>query len=432
MAIIFMVTAPAYALSIDAVRFGIHPDKTRLVVEMDQISDFRAFTLDNPHRIVVDLPTYVWNAGTINKPKGSNVIDLRTGLIDQSTSRFVIDLNTPISIQSAFSLPSSGNKPARLVIDFQTITPSEVTAAKKKRFGKLEANNGGDPSYPTNTNFNAKVIKHSTPNTNNQTPDTPSIVVPARKPPILTSNANINNATINSPLRKPHIVIDAGHGGQDPGAVSSNKVYEKRVTLAAAQALKSQLEATGRYKVSLTRDNDRFIKLHSRIQIARKRKADMFISLHADSIGDRNVRGASIYTLSNKSSDAQTAKLAKRENRADLIAGVDLTHEDKEVSDILIDLAMRDTMNQSKFFANTVVGTLPKHGIKILNKPHRYAGFAVLKAPDIPSVLIEMGFMSNRQDVTLLSSSNYRRKMASALVDSIDHYFQKVQQNQAQ
>jgi N-acetylmuramoyl-L-alanine amidase len=427
-----MITAPAYALSIDAVRFGIHPDKTRLVVEMDQISDFRAFTLDNPHRIVVDLPTYAWNAGNINKPKGSNVVDLRTGMLDQSTSRFVIDLSTPVNIQSAFVLPPSGNKPARLVIDFQTISPAEVTTAKQKRFGKLQTNNIETASPQTNTNFNVRVVKHSTPNTNNQTPDTASMVVPARKPKILTSSANINNTVIKSPRKKPHIVIDAGHGGQDPGAVSNSKVYEKRVTLAAAQALKQQLESTGRYTVSLTRDNDHYIKLYNRIKIARKREADMFISLHADSIGDKNVRGASIYTLSNKSSDAQTAKLAARENRADLIAGVDLTHEDKEVSDILIDLAMRDTMNQSKFFANTVVATLPKHGIKVLNKPHRYAGFAVLKAPDIPSVLIEMGFMSNEQDVRLLSSNNYRRKMASALVDSIDRYFQKVLKNQNQ
>lgn len=429
-----MVTIPAYALSVDAVRFGIHPDKTRLVIEMDQVSEFRAFTLDNPHRLVVDLPAYSWNAGTVKKLTGSNIQDLRTGILDQTTSRFVIDFKNPIGIQSAFVLPPAQNKPARLVIDFQVIKIADIAQEKKKRFGTLKNTQAENVTPPNNTNFNAKIIQHhaSPPNeavTTNKAAS--SIIIPPRKPTILTSSANINNAVIKSPLKKPLIVIDAGHGGQDPGAVSPNNLYEKRVTLAAAKILKEQLEATGRYKVFLTRENDRFIKLQQRVNIARRKNADMFISLHADSIGDKNVRGASIYTLSNKSSDAQTAKLAKRENRADLIAGVDLTHEDKEVSDILIDLAMRDTMNQSKFFANTVAETLPKHGIKILRRPHRYAGFAVLKAPDTPSVLIEMGFMSNNQDVALLSSSNYRRKMASALVDSIDRYFEKVQKNQS-
>lgn len=430
-----MIAAPAHALSIDAVRFGKHPDKIRLVIELNKTTDFRAFTLDSPNRLVVDLPTYTWNAGNINKPKGSNINDLRTGMLDQSTSRLVVDLNTPIAIQSAFTLPASNKAPFRLVIDFNAIAPAQIAAAKKKRFGNLSSTAIAQHIPPSpKTNFNAKIVHQSTSNiaSFDTRPQTSSIVTPGRKPIILNSSANINNATIRSPLKKPLIVIDAGHGGQDPGAISSNKVYEKRVTLAAAQALKKQLEATGRYKVSLTRSNDRFIKLHQRVNIARKRKADMFISLHADSIGDKNVRGASIYTLSNKSSDKQTAKLAARENRADLIAGVDLTHEDKEVANILIDLAMRDTMNQSKFFANTIAATLPKHGVRVLKKPHRYAGFAVLKAPDIPSVLIEMGFMSNKQDVTLLSSNNYRRKMASALANSIDVYFQKIQKNHEQ
>lgn len=423
---ILTIANSSWALSVDSVRFGIHPDKTRLVIELDQNSDFKAFVLNNPDRLVIDLPTYNWNAGNIKKPKKSPITDLRTGALNKDISRLVVDLNSPIQIKSAFTLPPSENNKFRLVIDFQKINKSASNTETKRQFGKLDYKKT-TTEKPT-TNFNAKVVRHDKTSNYNVRSNNSSIVIPKIKPDLTTNSA----ASAAPFLKKPYIVIDAGHGGQDPGAISKNKVYEKRVTLAAAQELKKQLESSGRYKVSLTRDNDRYIKLYKRVAIARKRGADMFISLHADSIGDKNVRGASIYTLSNKSSDAQTAKLAAKENRSDLIAGVDLTHEDKEVANILIDLAMRDTMNQSKFFANIVVSTLPKHNIRILRKPHRYAGFAVLKAPDIPSVLIEMGFMSNKQDVSLLSSSSYRRKMASALVNSIDKYFQKIRENHAQ
>lgn len=226
---------------------------------------------------------------------------------------------------------------------------------------------------------------------------------------------------------KPMIVIDPGHGGDDPGAIGANGAKEKTVTLAAAKELKEKLEKSGRYRVHLTRSGDKFIKLQDRVKIGRNQGADLFISLHADSIDKPGVSGASIYTLSNTASDAQTAKLAARENRADLIAGVDLSHEDKEVANILIDLAMRDTMNQSKFFANTVVKQ--GQGIELLDKPHRYAGFAVLKAPDIPSVLIEMGFMSNKREVSQLSSPAYRAKIVNAVSGGIDAYFAKIQKN---
>jgi N-acetylmuramoyl-L-alanine amidase len=207
-------------------------------------------------------------------------------------------------------------------------------------------------------------------------------------------------------------------------------VFEKNVTLAMARELKRQLEETRAYRVHLTRDSDIYLKLHERVDIARARKADLFISLHADSVNRANIRGASVYTLSEKASDQQTALLADRENRADLIAGVDLSGEDKQVAGILVDLAMRDTMNQSSFFANTLVSDLRRSGVSILEKPHRHAGFAVLKAPDIPSVLIEMGFLSNRSEAGKLSDAAYRSRFAHALVGGIGAYFDQVRRNQ--
>lgn len=416
------------ALSVDAVRFGIHPDKSRLVVELDQDTEFRVFVLDNPYRLVVDLPRYIWNAGNVDRPPRSNVIDLRTGTLNPSISRLVVDLKEPIAIRSAFTLPPNQTNPVRLVVDFLKVTPEENSKAKEKFFGTL--NTEEKPTQQiTRSNFNVRKIPTDeneilpkATKTPNQTEN--NIIVPNRKP-----NQEVTSNSIK-PIVKSHIVIDAGHGGQDPGAIGRGGAREKDITLKAAREFKKTLEQTGRYKVSLTRNNDRFIKLHQRVNIARKYKADLFISLHADSLRDPSVRGASIYTLSNKASDAQTARLAARENKADLIGGVDLSHEDKEVANILIDLVRRDTMNQSKFFANKFVSYLPQNGVKALRRPHRYAGFAVLKAPDTPSVLLEMGFMSNRADMSLLQQPSYRQKLGNALLQSIDAYFEKVRKNQ--
>jgi len=440
-AISLLCAAPAKALSITEIRFGEQASQTRMVIELDSPSDFSAFMLNDPFRLVVDLPRYHWQAGTITKPKSGLIKDVRTGTLNPAMSRLVVDLSKPAGIISAFTLPPNDTSPNRLVIDFKPILASDIDVTLKKRFGKLTQStadkllvSGADsaPKIQKATKVNAPQTTHNLKLAAPTKTQQGQIPEPKHKPNFTALPKVIQSATPSapvpkSPLRKPHIVIDAGHGGQDPGAIGLGNVYEKRITLAAAKELKRQLEDTGRYTVSLTRDNDRFIKLHERIKIARKKDADMFLSLHADSIADKNVRGFSIYTLSNKASDRQTAKLARRENRADLIAGVDLTHEDKEVSDILIDLAMRDTMNQSKFFANLVVDTLPQKGIKVLGRPHRYAGFAVLKAPDIPSVLVELGFMSNKEDVRLLNTSRYRKKLASALVYSINSYFDKTQ-----
>ncbi len=399
-------------LGIDSVRFGVHSDKTRMVIDLSEPSEFRSFMLpaidDKPYRIVIDLPNFNINTANIVKPKTGDVLEVRSGNLTPEISRLVVDLKNPSYILNAFQLPSGAGKPDRLVIDFKTTSINNFKETHKKVFGNLNEKN-----IPKTLTAVPKAT------------DSVKTIKPQIKP-------SKNVATTKTPLYKPLIVIDAGHGGKDSGAVGANKTYEKHITLAAAKELKKTLEATGKYRVSLTRSSDKFIKLRNRVNYGRSKEGDLFVSLHADSINNPKVRGASIYTLSNKASDAQTARLAARENRVDLIAGVDLSHEDKEVSDILIDLAMRDTMNQSKFFANIVVKNMKERGITMLNRPHRYAGFAVLKAPDIPSVLIEMGFMSNRNEVRMLSSDNYRRKIALSVTESVDAYFTKVRKNENQ
>ena len=236
------------------------------------------------------------------------------------------------------------------------------------------------------------------------------------------------------PNRKPRargdrriIVIDPGHGGVDPGAIGRSGVLEKDITLRTARTLKRRLERSGRYRVVLTRDRDVFIRLRDRIAVARRHDADLFVSLHADSIRRAGIRGLSVYTLSEKASDKEAAELADNENKADLIAGIDLSAETPEVTDILIDLAQRETMNESVRFAAELVQEL-RRVTKLLRKTHRFAGFAVLKAPDIPSVLIEMGFLSNRQDERALRQEGYRARIADSVAQAIDRYFERIEQ----
>ncbi len=414
------------SFSVNSVRIGSHPEKTRIVIDISRPTDFRAFMLQGPPRLVVDLPSFDWRAGNPKGDLGNLIGTVRQGILQPGISRIVIDLHKQATLQSAFVLPAGPNISDRVVIDVAP-APAGWTAAQERMFGKLNSsaprlqldpitNNSQTPPSPKNESGFLKAP-----------PQKPGSIQEAAPPAVNDAPPPVIKSTGKGP--KPMIVIDAGHGGNDPGAKGANGTHEKTVTLAAAKELKDRLESTGRYRVHLTRSTDKFIKLQDRVLIGRKQGADLFISLHADSIDKPSVSGASIYTLSNTASDAQTAKLAARENQADLIAGVDLSHEDKQVANILIDLAMRDTMNQSKFFANTVVKQAQRQGIRLLEKPHRFAGFAVLKAPDVPSVLIEMGFMSNRKEVDQLSSPAYRKKIVSAVADGIDGYFAKVQKN---
>ena len=223
------------------------------------------------------------------------------------------------------------------------------------------------------------------------------------------------------------VAIDAGHGGIDPGALGASGTYEKHVTLAMAKELAEALEKSGRYKPVLVRDRDVFIRLRDRIAIARGAGADLFVSLHADAIDDPRVRGLSVYTLSEKASDKEAEMLADRENKADLIAGVNLSGETPEVTNILIDLAQRETMNESARFAGRLVKNLNQE-TKLLRNSHRFAGFAVLKAADVPSVLVELGFMSNPQDEAGLKTKAYRTQMVRAIVQSVDDYFLGTEQ----
>ncbi len=218
------------------------------------------------------------------------------------------------------------------------------------------------------------------------------------------------------------IIIDPGHGGKDSGAVGIFKNLEKDITLKVGLLLKKKFEKQTNFKVILTREKDFFLKLRSRTKIAKKNNADIFISLHADYNRNSRARGISLYTLSEKASDKEAAALARRENRSDLIDGIDLTEETSEVTSILLDLTKRDTLNQSSLLVKFLIKSF-KNDLNLLQRTHRSAGFAVLKSLNIPSVLLEMGYLSNKKDSKLLMNNEYQNKLTDKIVKAVINYF---------
>ena len=359
------------------VRTGEHVAMTRFVLDLSEPVDYHIFTLPDPYRVVIDLPEIDWRVPPrVGGPVGL-IRGLRYGLFTAGVSRVVLDVAQPVEIYRAFLLSPQGNHPYRFVLDLRPVDDETF----------LET---------------ARLV----------TPPSP-----ARRPPPPVAKPG------RHPDGKPVVAIDPGHGGVDPGTISPSGAYEKHVTLAIARELRQTLTASGRYRVVLTRDRDIFVRLRHRVAKARKAGAELLISLHADSINNRRLRGASVYTLSETASDKETAALAAKENKADIIAGVDFDDKSDEVANILIDLAQRETMNSSASFANDVLVPEIAKASKLLNKSHRFAGLAVLKAPDVPSVLIELGYLSNREDERMLTSPARRKELVLAIARAIDRFF---------
>jgi N-acetylmuramoyl-L-alanine amidase len=242
----------------------------------------------------------------------------------------------------------------------------------------------------------------------------------AAKPQVALAKPAVQPNPARAPA--PLVMLDPGHGGKDPGAIGVSGTYEKHVAFAAAQELQRQLATSGRFRVELTRTRDVFIPLPDRVGIAQRRNANLFVSMHADALSDHRVRGASVYTLGENASDAQSAALAKRENASDRFAGPNFQTTSPEVARILASLVRQETRRGSARMAKTVVGELG-HDTRLLPNPARHAGFAVLKAADIPSILVEMGFMSNRDDEEALRQAPHRTRVAGAVKRAIESYF---------
>jgi N-acetylmuramoyl-L-alanine amidase len=373
---------------VTGLRFGIDKGRTRIVLDVDRKLAFTAAAEADPARLVIVLPPLLWNPqpSPLSSPRG-----LATGHrfepLDGGQGRLIVLIREPFRIVSSELLrPSAASTRYRLLIE---IAPEDTGGAAL-----------------------ATLIPQPRPGSGFDVPA--ALAAP--------EDGAVTEA---SPSRLPVIVIDAGHGGRDPGAIGVNDVMEKSVTLAVARELRKALQATGRYQAYLTRDGDEMIALRDRIKRAREARGSLFISLHADAMGRHGTRGASVYTLSENASDDEAAKLAAKENKADIIAGADLGSHDPLVTSILIDLVQRDTQNKSIEFADVLAAELATVS-PLLRKHRRFAGFAVLKGPDIPSVLVELGYLSNPTDAANLASRKHRARMAGAMVRAIDRYFESL------
>ena len=376
----------AWAGKITGLRIGQGIGSVRIVFDADSKFDYKVFTLSEPNRLVIDAQG-VDVSPEVAKNKDNNIFvdNIRIGTVGVNGIRIVFDLKKPILIKKVFMLSPQSNFNWRFAIDLEATSEREFLS----KIGNSHAVSSNDYN-PADTSVSTKAAATS----------------PATKA-----------------KQRKIIVIDAGHGGVDPGAIGYNGTYEKNITLSMAKELKKLLDQKGKYKVYLTRSRDVFIPLRERVKISRSHDADLFISVHADSAKNRKAVGLSVYTLSETASDKEAAALAEKENKADIVAGLNFAEHSKEVSDILLNLAQRETNNSSAEFASLLSAQMSKVA-KTVSNTHRFAGFAVLKAPDVPSVLLELGYLSNPTEERQLRQKSYRRKLGEAAVKAIDKYFQ--------
>lgn len=372
-----------------AARLAGDGKQTRFILDIDQTVTFRAVTLADPYRVVIDVPqlSFQLPAGTGAGGRGL-VKAFRYGLVLPGGSRIVFDLTGPAKIANSYVVEAANGQPARLVLELEEVDRAAFV-----------------PTIPPE---NRPALRPAIA-------EAPPATVPAAPAPETAQKAD----------GRPVVVIDPGHGGIDNGTQSGGE-SEKNLVLAFGLALRDKLEKAGKYRVVMTRDDDTFIPLSDRTKIARNLKAALFVSIHADALpkAEGDAQGATIYTLSDKASDAEAQRLADAENRADAIAGFNLAEEPTDVADILIDLTQRETRTFSNRFARLLMGEM-KSSVRMHKHPLKSAGFRVLKAPDVPSVLVEIGYVSNKGDLEHLVSEGWRSKAVGSMAQAIDGFLTK-------
>jgi N-acetylmuramoyl-L-alanine amidase len=360
------------------VRLGGDGTQTRFIMDLDRKIDLHVFTLADPYRLVLDIPQITFQLPPHAGEDGRGLIKaFRFGLVMPGGSRMVFDLTKPARVDKAFVMDATAGTPARLVLDL-------VTTDRE--------------SFLRNMATEAKLASSESP--------------PAAAPPSSSSDP------------RPLVVLDPGHGGIDTGTRAPNGECEKDIVLDFAKRLRERIEKSGKYRVLMTRVDDTFVPLADRVHIARQAGAVLFISIHADFLPRKegDAEGATVYTLSDTPSDPQAARVAQEENHADVIAGVNLKDEPDDVAGILLDLAQRETKTFSAQFAHKLVGDM-KATTRLNKDPIRSAGFRVLRAPDVPSVLIELGYVSNKQDLQSLNSDSWRDRTADSIASAVNDYF---------
>jgi N-acetylmuramoyl-L-alanine amidase len=389
-------TAPSqnFPVASDA-RLAGDARQTRFILDLDKTFQFRAFTLADPYRVVLDIPQVNFQLPPEAGVTGRGLVKaFRYGLVMPGGSRIVFDLTGPAKIAKSYVLEAANGQPPRLVLELEQVD---------------------------RTGFVQSLAVESRPELRPALADVKEAVVAT---PALSETRSIAAAPA-APDGRPVVVIDPGHGGADNGTQAGGE-SEKDLVLGFGLALRDRIEKNGKYRVVMTREDDTFIPLADRVKIARNQSAALFVSIHADALprGEGDAQGATIYTLSDKASDAEAERLAEAENKADAIGGVNLTEEPTEVADILIDLARRETRTFSNRFARVLMGEM-KTAARMHKHPLKSAGFKVLKAPDVPSVLVELGYVSNKDDREHLVSENWRSRTVGSMAQAIDVFFAK-------
>ena len=373
-ALLHISTAALAAEPLTARDFAIAGDatRTRIVIRFDSEPDLRWVLLRGPHRLAIELPQTRFTFNPSRLRAHGLVRDIEHGRVGDDGARVIIATKGPFVVERAEVVPEESGDGFRLALD--------IAAAGERAFEAALAEQAMTTAATVNPDKSGRVA-----------------------------------------ARRFTVVIDPGHGGDDGGARGVAGSAEKDVTLAFSQQLAQALRAAGRYDIHLTRESDIFLRLDERVRIARQLDADLFISVHADTIRYKNIRGATVYTVSDTASDAEAQALADRENVADRIGGIDIPDENHEVADILVDLIRRETHAFSVSFARTLVGELAE-SVGLINNPHRFAGFRVLKAPDVPSVLVELGYLSNEMDEAQLLDPVWREKAVGSIASAISQF----------
>jgi N-acetylmuramoyl-L-alanine amidase len=402
-------TQSGYPVASDA-RLAGDTKLTRFVLDLDRPIQFRAFALPDPYRVVVDMPQVNFRLPAGTGAAGRGLIKaFRYGLVMPGGSRIVIDLAGPAKVANSYVLDSANGQPPRLVL--------ELVETDRAAFAQAQTQN----QTQSQSQFPAAIPPQPADNQAETKPPTAESRVAVSTP----GAAPVQPQPATPPDPRPIVVIDPGHGGVDNGTQSGTE-FEKNVVLAFGLALRDRLEKSGKYHVVMTRTDDTFIPLGDRVKVARDQTAALFVSIHADALpkSEGDAQGATIYTLSDKASDAEAQRLADTENRADAIGGVNLTDEPTDVADILIDLVQRETRTFSNRFARVLMGEM-KTCARMHKHPLKSAGFRVLKAPDVPSVLVELGYVSNKSDMDNLLSDGWRSKIVGSMAHAIDIFLAK-------
>jgi N-acetylmuramoyl-L-alanine amidase len=370
-----LLAGSALANTVSDMRLIGDPERTRFVIDLEKGPEYGLLRLANPYRLVINLPNVEFAAPAKPGEGRGLVSDYRYGLIAPGKARIVLDLSGPVEVVNTFVLDPVNSEPARLVVDLiPTTAEAFAKAAEDDRPQRLASN------------------------------------APQEGGPRITAGL-------------PVVVIDPGHGGIDSGATGKDGLVEKDVTLKFGLELQKQLNAGGKLQAVMTRSGDTFLSLPERVAFAHKNRARLLISIHADTVREKYVRGATVYTLSDDASDELAQQFAERENRSDILAGLALEDEPDDVADILVDLAMRETRNFSIRFAKTLVDDM-RGKIALNGNPWRRASFKVLKAPEVPSVLLELGYLSNEDDEKLFQSETWPLEEAMTVARAVEDFFE--------